>query len=717
MPDFISNFFTAKGILYFYFLLFIIFNILTIYFVRRETTEKNKNSDSGNNKKKKKEDKIIRSITTTFLFILISGVYYLYLYFFSCDDEKSTRNEYVTYLFVFVSTIVLLYGIDILSIMRNNKFSVLIGSLLTSAFFMYTSNYYDWMSTKRSLMYSLQFIFFMFLFSYNPYNVAPKLSAVNIMIIAFTILFFVLMIFWYDVNPLSEPNDLYTWLKNTGLILISIGVSVGVILGIFASFGVFKKQNPGTGKYILNIMIIIGLLSILYNLIDKSGLLKKYPIFDLIVNIVLYIPCLLNDLLEILMKEYYQTKYSTIILVAIEIVLILIYKFYPTIISWLYTRDGKLLINKPVSLNRERIIGYYEELSGTNQVEAEKIKDQSKMRVGDSVQVKQPLSEKNDYPFMNGATIMNIRDFNTYDIKHEDKTVSYNVPKKWLKQMKDKTTDKDKPTDKDKTTDKDRSSDYKIGDTVRSKKVWLIGTISKINPDQSYNVKYKIEDDNQEEEEDKSSNIFSRVSRLFDTDKNTDANIDAGRIQLINVIKPNYNAYRFSISFWVFINSTAPNQNQNYNKYTSILNYTGVPNVMYNPSKNQLAVTVVQNKKSPTGVSRNDINNDVNNDFKIIYTKNNILLQKWHQIIINYDAGTLDTFFNGELVNSTSAVVPNIKHHELKIGTKDGISAGICNVVYYNHPLDIITINNLYSLTKKNGTPNVPEPDLFSYNI
>ena len=145
---------------------------------------------------------------------------------------------------------------------------------------------------------------------------------------------------------------------------------------------------------------------------------------------------------------------------------------------------------------------------------------------------------------------------------------------------------------------------------------------------------------------------------------------------------------------------------ENSNKYISLLNYSNNPNIMYNVSTNDFIVSVVENIAVPS-----------TDDLKTIYSNKNIALQKWNNFVINYDAGTIDIFYDGELVSSTNQVLPNLVHHELKVGSPKGISAGICNVVYYRHPLDIITINNLYNLSKSTSVPNVPEMSLFSYNL
>lgn len=403
---------------------------------------------------------------------------------------------------------------------------------------------------------------------------------------------------------------------------------------------------------------------------DTSGVLKNSPILKLLVNIVLYIPCLLSNILEYLMAEYYQTKYSSLVLILIEIVLLIIYYFYPYIVSWLYTGDGILLINKPQSLNKEKILGYYETLSGNDQIELEKIKNPDKVKTGDTVEVRQT-----DNSTLVSGKIMNIRDTDgKYDVAYNDGRMEYNVLKKNIYV--------------------DAGVPLTIGTEIQAKQNWLVATITNINIDDTYKIIYDYQ--------------------TKPTSTINDVNVDQSMVRLVNYINPNINAYRYSISFWLFINST----NEMSNKYISLLNYSNNPNIMYNPSSNDFIIAVAENEQVSSQIEFDAKNINTEPElFNTIYSDKNIALQKWNNFVINYDAGTIDVFYNGELVSSTNQVLPNLVHHALKVGSPGGISAGICNLVYYRHPLDIITINNLYNLSKTNGVPNVPEMSLFSYNL
>lgn len=161
--------------------------------------------------------------------------------------------------------------------------------------------------------------------------------------------------------------------------------------------------------------------------------------------------------------------------------------------------------------------------------------------------------------------------------------------------------------------------------------------------------------------------------------------------------------YQFAISCWVFIDSAPPNTNTNYTKFTSLLNFGNKPNILYNASKRTLLITMQQkNLKEITNNKLIDFDEEGN---RIIYKNTNFLLQKWNNIIINYNGGTLDIFINGQLVKSSNEVVPYYTFDNLTIGENDGIKGGICNVVYFRKPLTSSNIYYIYNSVKHRSPP------------
>jgi hypothetical protein len=182
----------------------------------------------------------------------------------------------------------------------------------------------------------------------------------------------------------------------------------------------------------------------------------------------------------------------------------------------------------------------------------------------------------------------------------------------------------------------------------------------------------------------------------------TDTQYSLGSYINLNDGNEDFN-YQYSLSCWVFIDSVAPNTNPNYNKYTSLLNFGNKPNVLYNGKTHTLMITMEQ--KNLKDQTKNKLIDFDENGNRIIYTNNNFLLQKWNNIIINYNGGTMDIFLNGELVKSSIEVVPYYTYDNLVIGENDGIKGGICNIIYFKRALNSPEIYLLYNLVKNNTPP------------
>ena len=161
--------------------------------------------------------------------------------------------------------------------------------------------------------------------------------------------------------------------------------------------------------------------------------------------------------------------------------------------------------------------------------------------------------------------------------------------------------------------------------------------------------------------------------------------------------------YQYAISFWVFIDSAPPSMNKSYSKFTSLLNFGDKPNVLYNGKLNTLMI-IMQQKDLDKKTSNKLLDFDENGN-RIIYKNENMLLQKWNNIIFNYNGGILDIFLNGELVKSDIGVVPYYKLDNLTIGEEDGIKGGICNVVYFRKSLKSSNIYYLYRAVKDKSPP------------
>jgi len=181
----------------------------------------------------------------------------------------------------------------------------------------------------------------------------------------------------------------------------------------------------------------------------------------------------------------------------------------------------------------------------------------------------------------------------------------------------------------------------------------------------------------------------------------TDTLYNLGSYQDLNG-SDNFN-YQYAISCWVFIDAVPPNMNANYNKFTSLLNFGNKPNILYNPSKHTLMITMQQ--KDLKDITKNKLIDFDEEGNRIIYINTNFLLQKWNNIIVNYNGGTMDIFLNGELVKSSVEVVPYYTYDNLTIGENNGIKGGISNIVYFRNALNSTNIYYLYNSLKTRSPP------------
>jgi hypothetical protein len=160
--------------------------------------------------------------------------------------------------------------------------------------------------------------------------------------------------------------------------------------------------------------------------------------------------------------------------------------------------------------------------------------------------------------------------------------------------------------------------------------------------------------------------------------------------------KQNNTLYTYSISAWFYINSQPSNTNVAYSKWTSILNYNNKPTLEYNGQKNSLRV-VSEINSSDSSLSGTETSE--------IFNTSDIIYQKWNNIVINYDRGTMDVFLNGVLVGTSPNIVTEMEFYTIQTGEDNGIQGGICNVMYYNHIITERNISLTYNLLKDKNPP------------
>jgi hypothetical protein len=77
-----------------------------------------------------------------------------------------------------------------------------------------------------------------------------------------------------------------------------------------------------------------------------------------------------------------------------------------------------------------------------------------------------------------------------------------------------------------------------------------------------------------------------------------------------------------------------------------------------------------------------------------------ISMQKWNNIVINYNRNVVDIYLNGHLERSFTMTGSMPQYSDLdniRVSSKDGLRGGIKNLVYYQHPLSFEQIAYQYN--------------------
>ena len=202
---------------------------------------------------------------------------------------------------------------------------------------------------------------------YDPFgdNPVAKAMSISLMIFGiFIILFlgFLMNQFRSDGPAQDSHNPIMQIFKNFAIMIFIIG-TIFTLSILFIQYFDPSPGSTGMTAYVLNIVLIIGIVSFLVKLIrgDKK-LHDDNTIWSLIKNIVLYIPCLVIDVVEYLKYQYNITTKTHWIILAIDIGILLAKDHLPKIKSFLFDTGGKQLLSDPVYLNELRFIAKYNDL-------------------------------------------------------------------------------------------------------------------------------------------------------------------------------------------------------------------------------------------------------------------------------------------------------------------------------------------------------------------
>lgn len=207
------------------------------------------------------------------------------------------------------------------------------------------------------------------LFRYDPLGKYSFGQTTTITLTIFGGVMIVLLLFMaskksilFSNTPLNLQN-LWSIAKITGAILAIIGI----FLGIISLFNYFLASPPQTKAFFTVFNVLIFITTILLFLYFVKDIEVENPYFNLLKNTILYIPCLVYDLIDWIKYQYSITTDTAYIILAIDILFITLQKISDKIKTRLkHNKAGNYLLNDPVYLNKMTIIGSFEDMKANN---------------------------------------------------------------------------------------------------------------------------------------------------------------------------------------------------------------------------------------------------------------------------------------------------------------------------------------------------------------
>lgn len=183
----------------------------------------------------------------------------------------------------------------------------------------------------------------------------------------------------FYTNPI-RGSDVVKGDKLSKYFGIFIGIAI-LILGIITSLKLIDNfaDNLTTLGKTITILILLSLMAVLYKFIKSKYRVSETKvdnIFNLILEGIFYIPCLLNDIFDFIYRLFYylftdegnfsfynaKDKISMLIILFIAL-FTLTYVSIKKINNKLVTQDGSVLINHPIQLTQEYHLGNYKTLN------------------------------------------------------------------------------------------------------------------------------------------------------------------------------------------------------------------------------------------------------------------------------------------------------------------------------------------------------------------
>jgi len=213
-------------------------------------------------------------------------------------------------------------------------------------------------------------IFIVLIFYYNPLNINTNYPAfTNLLVLSVSFIYVMLFIFIKTKVERNDDIDLIDPTESNMLIkFICIIISFIVFMLLIKGFVWLLMHTALVNifRHMIGLVIFIVVLGIAYlfmkKTIDKIRNSSGRKFTTLVIKFIMYLPCLLVDIVEYIKYQFNLTTKPVWILLGVEGTLVGLYYILPYLFDKVTTSDGLKLLNQPIYLSSETTLGNFKQL-------------------------------------------------------------------------------------------------------------------------------------------------------------------------------------------------------------------------------------------------------------------------------------------------------------------------------------------------------------------
>lgn len=520
------------------------------------------------------------------------------------------------------------------------------------------------------------------------YNIIsnPSRANYNVEKYFFLYMFPLLMIFAILLNISSNQNNRRPFLEIFGAFV----VFAIVIYYYTLSTGV-NVDLSGTTNILLIIAIALVGLAILYNvLVAYLSRLKGWPGF--VAELIFYLPCVLYDFWLYLLEQFQLTPIAIYGFIFIEIILILLYIYLPSLSKYIVGTDNSLLLVKNVTpLNKGKQV-----IATSSMLKQKPSADQIQMGLDEPFYLRNYAISL--WVFVNNQTPSN------YNYSRESQILNYGyLDKDNLYQVKPMITYYGGGNISDQPMERNKFVFY----FVNYKDLELENEIELMNKKITQNIAVTQEKIN-------NYNTLLNSTELSDSEitdmQNIMKGLEAYKNKLTNTHKMNTVSQQIAQ-----LKTAIKNKKLTPNQRRDLKNSLGSSNK---------ELTMLQNDDFFVKEQLDFLNKEEYDTMKYTFYPVSMESQKWNQIVLNYSDNKVDLCINGNLERTFYLAGENIPNPQvtrqdgiynfipkysdldtITVGDEFGIDGAVCNVEYFKQPLTPEQISFNYNIYADKNPP------------